>query len=44
MEMRYELEVKAVFDGMLELRELKMGGIQYVVGPFARSHAQQAVR
>ncbi len=44
MEMRYELEVKAVFDGMLELRELKMGGIKYVVGPFARSHAQQAVR
>jgi hypothetical protein len=37
----YELEVKAVCDGVPELR---MSGIRYTVGPFTRAGAQQAVR
>jgi hypothetical protein len=41
MEVGYELEVRAVCDGLPEVR---MGGIKYVVGPFTRSGAQQAVR
>lgn len=41
IEVRYELEVNAVCDG---LQEMKVGGIKYLVGPFAKSHAQQAVR
>jgi len=41
LEVRYELEVKAVCDGLPELRA---GGIRYIVGPFSRPHAQQAVK
>ena len=41
MEVAYELEVKAICDG---LPEVKMGGIKYIVGPFAKTHAQQAVK
>ena len=41
MEVRFELEVKAVCEGMQEIRAT---GIKYIVGPFARSHAQQAVK
>ena len=39
---RYELEVKAVCDSGIP--DIGMGKIPYTVGPFARSHAQQAVR
>lgn len=38
----YELEVKAVCDSGIP--EMSVRGIEYVVGPFARAHAQQAVR
>jgi hypothetical protein len=38
----YELEVRAVCDSGIQ--DIKIGNIKYVVGPFARSHAQQAVR
>lgn len=41
MEVAYELEVKAVCDGVPELR---MSGIRYTVGPFTRAGSQQAVR
>jgi hypothetical protein len=41
IEVGYELEVKAVCDG---IPEVAVKGIKYVVGPFSRSHSQQAVR
>ncbi|KAK8853104.1 hypothetical protein IAR55_003805 [Kwoniella newhampshirensis] len=42
LEVAYELEVRAVTEGLKD--KVEMGGIRYVVGPFMRSHAQQAVR
>lgn len=39
---RYDLEVKAVCDSGIP--DLGIGKIGYTVGPYARSHAQQAVR
>jgi hypothetical protein len=39
---RYDLEVKAVCDNGIQ--HLGIGKIAYTVGPYARSHAQQAVR
>ena len=39
--LEYRMEVKAVCQGV---PEIKMGGILYTVGPFARPHAQQAVK
>ncbi|WVF73183.1 hypothetical protein IAT40_008002 [Kwoniella sp. CBS 6097] len=42
IEVGYELEVKAVTDGLRE--KVEMGGIVYIVGPFARAHAQEAVK
>jgi hypothetical protein len=41
IEVGYELEVKAVCEG---IPELAVKGIKYVVGPFSRAHSQQAVR
>ena len=41
MEIAYEMEVKAVMEGV---PEVKVQGIKYVVGPFPKSHAQQAVK
>jgi hypothetical protein len=41
IEISYEVEVKAVCDG---IPETVLRGIKYIVGPFGRSHAQQAVR
>ncbi|RXK35727.1 hypothetical protein M231_07016 [Tremella mesenterica] len=41
MSMSYELEVKAICDG---LGEVRCGGIIYTVGPYARVQAEQAVR
>ncbi|WWD19518.1 hypothetical protein CI109_103979 [Kwoniella shandongensis] len=42
LEVAYELEVKVVTEGLKE--KVEMGGVRYIVGPFMRSHAQQAVR
>jgi hypothetical protein len=42
MDVEYELDIKAVCDGVSEA--LKIGGWKYVVGPFPRAHAQQAVK
>ncbi|OCF32213.1 hypothetical protein I316_06127 [Kwoniella heveanensis BCC8398] len=42
IEVGYELEVKAVTDGLRD--KVEMGGIVYIVGPFARAHAQEAVK
>jgi hypothetical protein len=41
IEVGYELEVKAVCDG---IPEVVIKGIKYIVGPFSRAHSQQAVR
>ncbi|WVR07797.1 hypothetical protein IAU60_004840 [Kwoniella sp. DSM 27419] len=42
LQVTYELEVKAVMDGVKDKVEMK--GIAYTVGPFSRSHAEEAVR
>lgn len=42
LKVEYDLEVKAVCDSGIP--EISLRGIGYVVGPFARPHAQQAVR
>ncbi|WVR00358.1 hypothetical protein IAU59_007501 [Kwoniella sp. CBS 9459] len=42
IEVGYELEVKAVTDGLRD--KVEMAGIVYIVGPFARAHAQEAVK
>lgn len=41
IEISYEVEVKAVCEGV---PETVAKGIKYIVGPYARTHAQQAVR
>jgi hypothetical protein len=41
IEIGYEMEVKAVCEGM---PELVVKGMKYIVGPFSRAHSQQAVR
>jgi hypothetical protein len=41
IEIGYEMEVKAVCEGM---PEVVVKGMRYIVGPFSRAHSQQAVR
>lgn len=41
IEIGYEMEVKAVCEGM---PEVIVKGMRYIVGPFSRAHSQQAVR